>query len=203
MSFRNALVTEKIDNCEIMPETATLRREASFTKPDDMEKNIGYFGSFCLLANNISGPGMMGLPRLFVNAGIIPSSIAILVVASISGFGGTILSDSISSIPGNSMFERQIEFSSAFQVLGGDHWYLLAESFFVISCLIQACSGLVETSQSIDSFIAGFIWGETYAFQLYPTVEVITWNSDACSFSSSTSLCTPFYTNGPLIISLG
>lgn len=35
-----------------------------------MEKSLGFFGSFVLVANNTIGPAMMGLPHLVANAGL-------------------------------------------------------------------------------------------------------------------------------------
>ena len=167
------------------------------------EKTIGVFGSFCLIANNISGPGMMGLPHVVSQAGLIPSIVVIAWVCLTASLCGSLLADSISSIPGNLDFTQQIEFSTAFQILGGEDWYFFAESFFVVSCLVQACAGIVETAQSIDSFVASFLIGKTYAVQLYPSVEILTWSSDSCNLNSSVDDCTPFAGNGPLIISLG
>jgi len=34
-------------------------------------KTIGWFGSFCLTMNNITGPGMVSIPMVFQQAGII------------------------------------------------------------------------------------------------------------------------------------
>jgi hypothetical protein len=97
-----------------------------------------------------------------------------------------------------------------------DGWYLLAESLFLISCMVQACAAIVETAQSLDGFIASFILDETYAIELLPlSFRIITWSPSECEaellthrIGSTTSVSltgceTPFEDSGLLILSLG
>jgi amino acid permease len=128
----------------------------------------------------MSGPGMMGLPRVFAQAGLIPSVVTIVWIAITSSLCGSFLADSISSIPGNKSFDKQIQFSSAFEILAGRNWFILAEICFVLSCLVQACAGIVECAHSLDGFIASFLVGKTYGLQLYPEVTFVTWSSSGC-----------------------
>ena len=53
---------------------------------------------------------MMGLPHLFHVAGIIPVVISIIFVFLTSSLTGTMLSDAIASIPGNSEYNRNLRF---------------------------------------------------------------------------------------------
>ena len=164
------------------------------------EKTIGNLGSLCLIANNIAGPGMMSLPHVFFNAGILPSTLCCLWVFVGSSLCGTVLSEAISSLPGNSDFDSNIEFSLAFLVLGDELWYILAEMLFLASCMVQCFSGIVEVAHTIDAVLASSILGKTYALQLYPSLEFIHWSDKSCDSSST---CTPFYYDGPFIVSLG
>jgi hypothetical protein len=132
------------------------------------------------------------------------------------------LGDAISSIPGNSNFDQNVEFGTAFRKIVGEDAYFLAEVFFLVSCFVQACCGLVEAAQGLDGFIASFIFGSTYAIQLYPTITVVEWSGSDCDYDmdlaydsvnggdpsddllTQTALdCTPFAADGPLVITLG
>lgn len=135
------------------------------------EKNIGLFGSFALVTNNIAGPAMMGLPLLFQQAGIIPVIVAIVFMSVTSSISGTMLAESIASIPGNVKYDLQVEYANAF-VLLGRKWQSIAQILFLVACSVQAITGIIETSQSLDSFIASFVLGKTYALRIWPDPEV-------------------------------
>jgi hypothetical protein len=60
----------------------------------------------------------------------------------------------ISSIPGNANYDENIEFSLAFGILGGENWYVVAEVLFVVSCMIQCSTGIVQCAHSLDGIIA-------------------------------------------------
>lgn len=160
--------------------------------------------------SNLCRPAMLGFPALFQKAGIIPVVIAVSFVYVSSSLCGTFLADAIASIPGNKTFSKHIDFSTAFKLIVGDHWYIAAETLFLISCGVQACASLVETAQSLDGFLASFMLGKTYALQLYPTVEFVTWSTSLChaaeddrAIESGSEDCTPFHDAGPLILTLG
>lgn len=78
----------------------------------------------------------------------------------------------------------------------------------MISCLVQACAAIIETAQSIDNFLATFLIGATYALQISPSIEFITWEP-LCNLKGmeneddSIINCVPFHDSGPLILSLG
>ena len=164
------------------------------------EKSIGNLGSLCLIGNNIAGPGMMSLPHVFFHAGILPASLCCLWVFVGSSLCGTILSEAISSLPGNADFDNNIEFSLVFWLLGDKMWFVAAEMLFLASCMVQCFSGIVEVAHTIDAVLASSILGKTYALQLSPSIEFVSWSDSSCDSSSN---CTPFSYHGPFIISLG
>eukprot|EP01035_Chromulina_nebulosa_P020960 gene20960-27164_t len=171
------------------------------TNENPPEKSIGLIESFALIANNISGPAMMGLPQLFREAGIIPVIICTILVCIGSSLSATFLADSISSIPGNNKFNEIVDFSTAFRVIAGENWYVISETLFLTSCMVQACAALVETAQSLDNFIATILFGRTYAIELYPYLVFTEWKPSLCENDSRE--CVPFNKSGPLIVTLG
>jgi hypothetical protein len=130
-------------------------------------------------------------------------------------------SEAIASIPGNKTFDMNIDFSCAFEVVFGIEFYIVAETLFLITCVVQAVAAIVEAAQSVDGFLASFLLGQSYALKLSPTIDFITWTPELCykdesadSFGEDPSLipdvnpsetadCTPFNGNGTLIITLG
>lgn len=74
----------------------------------------------------------------------------------------------------------------------------------MLSCMVQATSGIVQTSQCIDSLLATFVFRDTYALQLAPTIEIISWSADGCKEAAADLAdCTPFEDGGSLVITLG
>lgn len=144
---------------------------------------------------------MMSLPLLFQKAGVIPVIVCITLTCICSSINGTMLSEVLASIPKNSDFSLGIEYSSAFDIIIGAHAYYFAEAFFLSACMVQALTGLVETAQSLDSFLASYLLGHTYALQLAPELMIVEWGPDHCKHPDG--FCEPFHDAGPLIISVG
>ena len=173
------------------------------------EKTINFFESFALISNNISGPAMMGLPHLFHVAGVVPVVVAIVLVFFASSLVGTLMADAIASIPGNHDYQRNLSFSKAFKIILGGSWTAIAESFFLVSCLVQACAAVVETAQSLDGFIASFLWGKTYGLQILPSPTLVVWSGVDCHVASEGQSesaledCVPFSNSGSLVLTLG
>ena len=174
------------------------------------EKNIGAFASFALIANNISGPGMMSLPQVFWTAGIVPTIATIVAVCVASSFTGTHFAEAISRVPLNSNYTLNLDYSTAFQLLVGTKFARVTEVVFICACMIQCSTGIVQAAQSLDSFLASYLIGSTYALQLYPSVNLISWTDERCSpgLDDTDDLqelvnCVPFFESGSLVVTLG
>lgn len=178
-------------------------------KKEPLSKSIDSLGSIALIANNIFGPAMMGLPHLIQTAGIVPTVTCILVVCCSSSLCGTMLADSIQRIPGNRNFSKNINFSDAFRIIVGEDWYVVAETLFIMSCMVQACAAIVETAQSLDGFLASFVLGRTWGLQILPQPALLEWSPQDCKpateFEVESGLedCTPFHDGGDLVLTLG
>jgi len=179
-------------------------------------KTINFLGSMALIANNITGPAMMGLPLIYRQAGILPTTACILICWVLSSFGGTLLSETIQNLKGNQKFDKNIDFSYAFSKVVGKKWRTPVSVLVIISCGVNCIAGIVATSQSLDSFIASFILGKTYAIEVSYTngFGVATWDSSGCkhaslgtdgvSIESKSKECTPFHNvHNSNIITLG
>lgn len=150
---------------------------------------------------------MMSLPQVFISAGLLPSSCCIFLVCIASSITGGLFAQAISSIPGNQKYTKNITYATAFRLLVDPTIALLAERIFIIACFIQCSAGIVQASQSLDSFIASYVLGTTYGLQLYPSIQFISWSETQChnglSGLDTLQNCVPFFNNGPLIITFG
>lgn len=68
-------------------------------------------------------------------------SLALMFVCATSSLCGTFLAQTIAAIPGNSNYSLGVDFSQAFRVLLGEGWYAVAETLFVVSCMVQVWRG--------------------------------------------------------------
>ena len=171
-------------------------------EPTTSIQTINTMGSFALITNNCCGPAMIAFPHLFQRAGIIPVTASIIFVFITSTLGGTLLADAISKLPGNRTFSKNVSYSHAFRIVMGDEAYILAESLFLISCGVQAVAAIVAVAQSIDSLLSSVIIGHTYALQVLPSIQLISWSPALCH-AHNIAKCIPFNGDGSILISLG
>lgn len=109
-------------------------------------KRISSFSSICIITNTIAGPGMVVLPRIFQEAGwVIPTMVFILILVA-SSLAATFLCDTMARIPGNSRFERRIEFVNIFDV---SMWVLHSRWLLL---------GHFETAASRDKRRSSALW---------------------------------------------
>ena len=190
----------------------TKEDEKELWDPHAPPKTINKFQSFALITNNICGPAMMSLPTLFRAAGFMPTVTCILIVFVCTSLCGTFLTEAIQQIPGNREFRRNLDFAQAFRIVAGEQWYHPVQILVIVSCLSQIFAAIVETSQALDSFLASFVIGKTYALQ-FSTMSIIEWSSYDCSEASHAKhvtdegvdldLCTPFADADFGIVTLG
>lgn len=150
----------------------------------------------------------MSLPQVFVAAGYIPATCCILLVFVASSITGGLFTQAISEIPGNHKFTKNITYATAYRTLVDSYSAMIAERIFILACFIQCSAGIVQASQSLDSFIASYLLGNTYALQIYPSMKFLTWSESLCAQggvrdANTLQNCVPFFADGPLIITLG
>ncbi len=82
-------------------------------------KTLGLYSSIVIVVNNITGPGMLVLPRVFQDAGwVIPTAVLVLICVT-SALVATFLVDVMARIPGNSSCAPPL--SSLFPLLWVHH----------------------------------------------------------------------------------
>ena len=158
-------------------------------------------GSLSIAVNSLTGPAMLDLPATFCRSGIIPTLATLILVCVLAALCSLHMANSISKVPGNHNFQKQVEFSEAFAgFLGPRRWFLVTQALFwgCITCL--NISSMVDTAQVVDTFV-GHWWqpyGGTAAVHvnvlgLPPTIQWVRWDYSFCTQQElMDGLCLPF-----------
>jgi amino acid permease len=152
------------------------------------QKTIGGFGAVVLVANNVTGPGMLALPALFQKAGWLPTTVATIFIGAVSSAAACFFVDSIGLLPNNKTFNRRIEFCEPYRFHFGCRWELMMHVAFYLTLLCQNVASIVEVSQVMDSVLA-WAFSETYALELMPRFRIVSWSINSCDGAET---CVPF-----------
>src|SRR5437870_5140067 len=70
-------------------------------------KSIGTFLSFIFLINQIYGPGVLAIPQVYHQSGLLPTMLMVTFFLLISSLASTCIAQAIASIPGNRHFQKR------------------------------------------------------------------------------------------------
>ncbi|KAJ8609829.1 hypothetical protein CTAYLR_008135 [Chrysophaeum taylorii] len=164
------------------------------------------FGSFALVVNNISGPGLLDFPAAFQHAGWVPSVVVIFAVASVSASVATMLCDVMARVEAEGEKGR-LEFSSIFAAVMGRSWFALTQWLYFLNLFAQNVAAIVATAQATDMLIAT-VWGRSCAIDL-ALGAVVEWTPGDCGRRRDAP-CAPFHVDvdslhreSPFLVSLG
>ncbi len=180
---------------------------------------IGGFGSYALVVNNISGPGMLDFPQAFQAAGWLPCVLCILGVAAVSAAVACALSDAHASLRkekashatnptsrtragrwrAQSWKEVQsdsVEFSEMFGAAYGGAVFRGTQFLYFLNLFSQNVAAIVTTAQATDSMVAA-LFGYSYALNV-PHMTIESW--EGCKREG----CVPFRLAAPgLLLTAG
>jgi amino acid permease len=142
--------------------------------------SIGYWGGVCLLANNITGPGMVLIPSVFAQSGWLFPTVLFVVTGSLSALSVLYLAKSLTLIPGNEKLQKRMEFAPLIKMLFPSWLYRI--TFFGLLLLLQITNigSIVISAQTMD-YTAMTIGGKTCALTLYSN----TWSGSYAPLSGS------------------
>jgi len=69
--------------------------------------NIGMLGSIAIMVNSLTGPAMLNLPSTFQKSGLIPTTMAIVLLCILSSLCSSHTANVISKVPGNFAFQKE------------------------------------------------------------------------------------------------
>lgn len=86
------------------------------------------------MTNNVTGPGLVALPLVFVDSGWLLSLLLLGVLLLASFTASLLLCDAIRALPGNADYSRRVELLSLAQELLPRWAYRLAFFTFILRC---------------------------------------------------------------------
>ncbi len=157
-----------------------LKRRFSTEVSGPQGHSIGYWGGVCLLANNITGPGMVFIPSVFAQSGWLFPTVLFIVTGSLSAISVLYLAKSLTLIPGNEKLQKRMEFAPLIKMLFPAWLYKI--TFFGLLFLLQITNigSIVISAQTMD-YTAMSIGGKTCALTLYSK----TWSGSRILMSGS------------------
>jgi hypothetical protein len=130
-------------------------------------KKIGMLGSWCLLFNNITGPGMISLISIYLTCGWGPATLLFVIVGLMSGIVSDYLIDAMQMVPGNENFEKRVELMYLAKRYLGKGLYYTAFVFFVLNLQLGNIGAMIVSTQQMDWTIMAF-GVPSYALEIYP-----------------------------------
>ena len=73
-------------------------------------------GSMAIAVNSLAGPAILQLPATYQEAGIVPTTIALVMVGLLSSFCSLHMANVVSKVPGNRRFDKEVRHALPFDV---------------------------------------------------------------------------------------
>jgi len=130
-------------------------------------KEIGLWAGIILMVNNITGPGVPGLPNMFVEAGWLPPLLVLVVIYAMTTVSASMYAEAMSNIPGNEGFKDRIEYSTIVQYYFGRRWYIASQ--IGLNGALQSLNiiSVIQSAQVMDNAISA-IFSKSCGMNLTP-----------------------------------
>jgi hypothetical protein len=161
-------------------------------------------GSLAIAVNSLAGPAILQLPFTYQQSGVIPTTVALILVAVMSALCCMHMANVVSKVPGNANFDKVVEFSDPFQTFWSQRAYYATQIIFYLCTLCINTAAIVDTAEIVDSFLGHSVgtWG--FAFDKGEFQE---WIHDRPCSRSKVKLghCLPFESNkyGLVLLTMG
>ena len=139
-------------------------------KPPTTFQTVGFWGSVCLLCNNILGPGIFQLPGLWQQAGWVPTLTLLLFVALWTAQSSLLVGLAIShGVEGNGDFSKNVELSALGALLLPRWGSALVLLVIVANLFTQNALNILIMTQTCDAALLR-MFGRTCALDLTASV---------------------------------
>lgn len=168
-------------------------------------KTIGLIGSIAIAVNSLAGPAILQLPFQYQQSGIIPTTICLVFVATLSAFCCLHMASVVSKVPGNDNYNKCVEFSDVYRIFWNEKTYRLTQALFYLTAVCVNLAAIVDTAQTVDSAIG--LHGTTYGYSFDKGAFVSWSHTEHCTrYMVKHGDCTPFESQkkyGEYILTLG
>mmetsp|Transcript_34741 Transcript_34741/g.55878 ORF Transcript_34741/g.55878 Transcript_34741/m.55878 type:complete len:606 (-) Transcript_34741:301-2118(-) len=143
------------------------RQNTIFMNTDGLgSKTIGKLGSYVLLINNITGPGLVVLPLAFQQSGWFVTTFLTVLLGLLAAVTCCMIAESMTCIPGNEHFQGRVEFTYLAKRFLSRKAFLAVLCLFILSLVTTNISSIVESGQVLDKALLAA--GAACALELYP-----------------------------------
>jgi lipid-A-disaccharide synthase-like uncharacterized protein len=112
------------------------------------------------------------------------------------------MANTISKVPGNAHFKKEIEFSQAFYMFWGHKWFVFTQVMYFLCVTCINISSIVDTAQVVDTFV-GHCTGSV-ALQLRDGIRLVQWDPSHCTTEELYSGgCIPFAMHSGFLLTIG
>jgi len=147
-------------------------------------KKIGWLGSWSLLFNNITGPGMISLISVYITCGWLPATALLVVVGLISAQVSVYLIDAMQMVPGNENFEKRVELMYLAKRYLGRPLYWLSMFFFLLNMQLNNIGSIIVSTQQMDWTIMA-CGVPSYALELAPNFTFVATKNQTANLDDS------------------
>eukprot|EP01052_Picozoa_sp_SAG31_P007967 SAG31_NODE_391_length_16344_cov_15.753339_9_plen_664_part_00 len=130
-------------------------------------KTIGFGASVCLLINNITGPGVPGIPNQLAESGWLVPVLVFLLVWAMSSLSTAMFCESMRRVPGNEGFSGRMEYTTVISHYFGRRGYLASMAGLNGALMTLNIISVVQSAQVMDQTIAQF-FGKSCGLNLTP-----------------------------------
>lgn len=163
-------------------------------------KSIGMLGSLAIAVNSLAGPAILQLPATYQMAGLIPTTVCLILVGILSSFCSLHMANVVSKVPGNANFDKLVDFSEPFRIFWGRRAFLATQIMFFCCTVCMNVAAIVDTAQVVDTFLGHSPMG---SYGLTPR-GVTRWEHGPCTRKEvKLRQCDPFDRDGDYILSAG
>jgi len=148
---------------------SAINRSTDSSSDDSIQsasKTIGFLDSFCLHLNNLTGPALVLLPLINQEAGWLPCTIGLFLLAFFSFLASTMLAEAIQRIPGNSSFGGKYEFVVVVRYYFGTNIgraFELTYNLGLLATIVASCMLCLQISDILLVRIFGSSWGVSFS----------------------------------------
>jgi len=171
---------------------------------------IGYLGSMAIAVNSLTGPAMLNIPDTYQRAGVIPTTVTVILLSILSSFCCLHMANTISKVPHNSNYQKEIEYSETFEKFWGHKAFVFTQILFFACVVCLNVSSIVDTAQVVDTIAGHWLPNGTGAILFHELdgdfrTDWVRWDYTSCTEETlAGGDCIPFGENEDAIVfSLG
>jgi hypothetical protein len=155
-----------------------------------------------IAVNALAGPAILQLPATYQMAGLVPTTVCLILVGILSTFCSLHMANVVSKVPGNANFDKLVDFSEPFRIFWGRKAFLATQIMFFFCTICMNVAAIVDTAEVVDNFLGHSSVG-TYGLKPQHGT-MVRWKHGTCTRKEvKLGKCDPFDKDGEYILTAG